>query len=362
MKKLFLIYITLIGIFFSAGGQTHRKPTVAIMYLWPTAISEEQARFLTDRLVIEIQKTGEFEILESKKLYEVLKKKGFKRSKDYDNISYLLEVGHLLPVEKIIGGSIGRIGSIFSVQLRIIDIKTGKVERASNSDFSGSIEQLLTRGIKEAVGGLFGFEAQDNISNDEEEPLLLDEFPKQGQQYVKVDSILKARGLKPVFQDSFDKMKNWEIFSGDWRLENGTLCGRAANSNIYIKYKSIFPNEGAVRCKFKSAGDYGAGILFKVSGENQEGICVHYFSGRKQLSIYPIYYLMLTTGEREIEYTVSSKEWNDITVIFKDSQLTVILNDLLMYEGQMEMHNSGPFYLCTGLGNTACFDDFIIYK
>lgn len=157
-------------------------------------------------------------------------------------------------------------------------------------------------------------------------------------------------------------MKNWEIFSGDWRLENGTLCGRAANSNIYIKYKSIFPNEGAVRCKFKSAGDYGAGILFKVSGENQEGICVHYFSGRKQLSIYPIYYLMLTTGEREIEYTVSSKEWNDITVIFKDSQLTVILNDLLMYEGQMEMHNSGPFYLCTGLGNTACFDDFIIYK
>jgi len=191
-KRLFILSITSVCVFLSIEGQTVRKPAVAIMDLRPTAITTAEAKFLTDRLVIEIQQIGKLEVLEREKMDEILKEQGFQQSGSCDNTSCLVEVGRLLPVEKIIGGSVGRIGSIFSVQLRTIDIQTGTVERTSNNDFSGSIEQLLTEGVKEAALGLFGIEIGQNRARTEGQRLLPDEDRSHGLRSVNVDSIFNS--------------------------------------------------------------------------------------------------------------------------------------------------------------------------
>ena len=53
---------------------------------------------------------------------EVLKEQGFQQSCCTSN-ECVVEVGQLLGVQQMISGSIGKVGDIFTVSVRIIDIK-----------------------------------------------------------------------------------------------------------------------------------------------------------------------------------------------------------------------------------------------
>jgi TolB-like protein len=139
-----------------ASAQTERKTAVAVMNLKGTSISEQDARFLTDRLTIELQRAGMFEVLERDKMDEILKEQGFQQTGACDETACLVEAGRLLPVQKMIGGSLGKIGDVFSAQLRLIDLKTGKVEKTSARDYKGQMEFLLTVGMKEVAEELSG--------------------------------------------------------------------------------------------------------------------------------------------------------------------------------------------------------------
>ncbi|MCU0606303.1 MAG: penicillin-binding protein activator LpoB [Candidatus Edwardsbacteria bacterium] len=137
-------------------AQPAKRTAVAVMSLRGSAVSEADARFLTERLGIELSRTGAFDLLEREKMAEILREQGFQQTGACDETACLVEVGRLLPVEKMIGGAVGHVGSVYSAQLRLIDLRTGLVERTATRDYKGELEYLLTVGMRETAEELAG--------------------------------------------------------------------------------------------------------------------------------------------------------------------------------------------------------------
>ncbi|MDI6739844.1 MAG: CsgG/HfaB family protein [Candidatus Edwardsbacteria bacterium] len=156
MKHVAMIALLLSAAAAPLQAQAAKKTAVAVMSLRGSAIADADARFLTERLNIELQRTGIYDVLERDKMDEILKEQGFQQTGACDETACLVEAGRLLPVEKMIGGSVGKIGNVFSAQIRLIDLKTGKVEKTATRDYKGELDYLLTTGMRESAEELSG--------------------------------------------------------------------------------------------------------------------------------------------------------------------------------------------------------------
>ncbi len=65
-----------------------------------------------------------------------------------------VEAGQLLSVEHIIYGSIGRIGTLYTINVYLASVESGKILAGETEDHRGDIESLLTDGMKRAMGKL----------------------------------------------------------------------------------------------------------------------------------------------------------------------------------------------------------------
>ncbi len=61
------------------------------------------------------------------KVEDILSEQGLQQTGACANDQCVAEVGHLLGVELMLAGYIGYIGSTYSVDVRIIDVKTRKI-------------------------------------------------------------------------------------------------------------------------------------------------------------------------------------------------------------------------------------------
>ena len=201
MKKALLFLIVLSALSSAAIAQSERKTAVAVMNLKGSGISDQDTRFLTDRLTIELQRAGIFDVLERDKMAEILKEQGFQQTGACDETSCLVEAGRLLPVQKMIGGSLGKIGDVYAAQLRLIDLKTGKVEMTSARDYKGQMEFLLTVGMREVAEELSGkLQAQAQT-------------PVQTQTTPQTEAMI--RGMLEAQYEDKSKSKGWALF---WSL------------------------------------------------------------------------------------------------------------------------------------------------
>ena len=143
-------YITLvlfIGLSFS------QEITIAVLDFDGDGVSQSETRTLTNRLRDEMFKTGAYIVLERGKMDEVLKEQGFQQTGCVTS-ECAVEVGNMLGVQQMIGGSIGKVGNMYTVSARIIDVGTGEVLKSANYDHIRDIGQLLIKCMKEVVNQL----------------------------------------------------------------------------------------------------------------------------------------------------------------------------------------------------------------
>ncbi|GAB4181322.1 MAG: hypothetical protein Kow00108_18020 [Calditrichia bacterium] len=161
MKKtiLFAILSLLITVTFGIG-QTESKNFVAVLELDQAGITTEESRILTDRLRYELIRTNHFTVLERSKMEEILKEQTFQLS-GCTSDECLVEVGRLVGVQFMVGGSVGKIGNLYTVNVRLIDVETATVTRNAVVDYRGTIDGLLTEGLKKAARRLAGLERGD---------------------------------------------------------------------------------------------------------------------------------------------------------------------------------------------------------
>ena len=120
---------------------------IAVVDFTGNNVSEGDCRALTDRLRTELFNTKYFKVIEREMMEQILVEQGFQQSGCTTN-ECMVEVGKLIGVEKIIGGSISQIGNIFSISSRIVNVETGEIENTAVFDHTGNIGLLLTEGMR----------------------------------------------------------------------------------------------------------------------------------------------------------------------------------------------------------------------
>jgi TolB-like protein len=141
------IYQFLISILFIISiSPAQDKPNVAVLELEAKGISEHEASTLSDILRSEIKKQDVFRVLERGQVDEVLKEQGFQQTGCTSSECYV-EMGQLIGVEKLITGSIGKLGEAFIVSVRMLDVKTGEIVKDETVKFEGKIEKIMDETI-----------------------------------------------------------------------------------------------------------------------------------------------------------------------------------------------------------------------
>ena len=121
--------------------------TIAIFDFTGNGVSNEIVNTLTDRLRSEIMKFEKINIVERKRLDAVMQEQKIQMSGCVDEC--LIKLGKLVGSSSIIVGSIGKVGSYYTINARKINATTSEVESAISFDSKYNIDRLLVEGMKE---------------------------------------------------------------------------------------------------------------------------------------------------------------------------------------------------------------------
>ena len=146
-SKVFIAVLVVLSCFSYAKTPLQEPNFIAVVDFTGNNVSVGDCRALTDRLRTELFNTKYFKVIEREMMEQILVEQGFQQSGCTTN-ECMVEVGKLIGVEKIIGGSISQVGNIFSISSRIVNVETGEIENTAVFDHTGNIGQLLTEGMR----------------------------------------------------------------------------------------------------------------------------------------------------------------------------------------------------------------------
>jgi len=152
-----LIFSQITGALFA---QETGKINIGVLNLQIPDINASAQTALSDRLRTELFKTGRFAVLERNQMNEILKEQGFQQ-RGCTSDECIVEAGRLLGVDRMIAGSIGKVGTIFTISLRMIDIETGRIMLTKTEDCNCPIEQVLTNSIRNVALKMAGLTADN---------------------------------------------------------------------------------------------------------------------------------------------------------------------------------------------------------
>ena len=158
MRKTLLVIIIFLCLCLSSIAE---KGTVAVLDMETENVSEQDAGYLTRRIRHELFLNGKYKVLERASMEEILTEQGFQLT-GCTSSECAVQAGQLLGVQFMVAGSIGKIGSMYTIFLRLIDVESGEITASATIDSRGSIEDVATNTTKEAVTTLLG--GQSGIS------------------------------------------------------------------------------------------------------------------------------------------------------------------------------------------------------
>lgn len=172
-KILFSIFFILLTNTF-----TQEKLKIAVIELEGNSLSKQDLIGLTNRLRSELFNIMKYIVIERSKMNEILKEQGFLQI-GCTNTECAVEVGQLIGVEKIIIGNVDKIGTIFTVNLRMVDVATGKIEKTATKDCEGcTINTVLLSTIKNVTRLISGSEIEHKGVNTNAGQIVQNELQK----------------------------------------------------------------------------------------------------------------------------------------------------------------------------------------
>lgn len=143
---------TIAAFLLAASMFAQTKPSVAVMNIDAKGIvntSEE----LSQLVRLELEKTEVYSILDKYEVKEVTEKNKINMNECYSK-SCLTEAGKLLKVEKVLSGTIERFGEKIVLQLRLIDVASGNIEKNESTEFINlpEIQKMVAISVKKMVG------------------------------------------------------------------------------------------------------------------------------------------------------------------------------------------------------------------
>jgi TolB-like protein len=153
MRRIYIFLLLLTAIFSSVYSQQKRTQVAVLEFQTTGGLEKREVSTLTNRFRNMLVQTKVFDVVEREKMNEILKTQDFNISDACNTAECAVQVGQLLGVEVMIAGDIGKIGNLYTVDLRMIDVATGKIQRTSTEDYKGDIEGLL--GVMGTIANAF---------------------------------------------------------------------------------------------------------------------------------------------------------------------------------------------------------------
>ena len=149
MKKVYLFPIMLLALVFSPQLFSQSRPTIAVLTLEAKNVGQETADAVADILSTELFNSQRFKVIERQAIQRILEEQKLQMTGVTD-MSKAVEIGKILNVEKILIGSVSRLGESYIINTRLVDVKTGALEVAQNVTNKRG-EEGLTRAITDLV-------------------------------------------------------------------------------------------------------------------------------------------------------------------------------------------------------------------
>lgn len=101
------------------------------------------------------RRRGAFKCLDRQEMGSRLREMSFSLT-DCVSDECVLEAGRALTAKKMVAGQVGKVGTLFRISARLLDVETGEIAQAASVQISGGIEDVLLTGVPQLVARLFG--------------------------------------------------------------------------------------------------------------------------------------------------------------------------------------------------------------
>jgi len=139
---------------------------VAVLDLQPRGVDRSVAESLTDIVVKEIDRFQAFSTITKDEIQKLLEHAEQKQAMGCDDTSCLAEIGGALGVDFLVSGGVGRLGGVYMVSLKLIDVRNAKVVSRQEREVRGSEEELIaaSRAAAQALMRPLAKEASGKLS------------------------------------------------------------------------------------------------------------------------------------------------------------------------------------------------------
>ncbi|MDB3868582.1 CsgG/HfaB family protein [Candidatus Marinimicrobia bacterium] len=258
--------------------------TVAIIDFEGIGVSDMEAKALTKRLTTEMIKVGKFTIVERSEMKRLLDEQKFQYSGCVD-VSCAVQIGKMLGAKSMIVGSVSKLGNTYSVDSRLIDVKTSESYISSNFTHKGNIGGLLD-GMIEMSYELCEQSLPLALINEIKEPFAID-LNNNKDSFETKDEIKDNNWYINFFQ--YAKVKRLD---SDGTFEELSLCTIRYK---FLQYKrSLYGMTNSNNAKFFGEREPltlisdGLGVFYKLNEDAR--INLWYMMNPKTDSSEPIYF------------------------------------------------------------------------
>lgn len=126
------------------------KKTMAVFDLKSEYFEDSETKILTDKLRAELINAENFTLVERDEMITILKEQGFQQLTCLSS-ECAVDAGQMLGAEIIAIGRIDKLGKLFLLTLRLIDVRTGKIIIAASTETDGTVNNILGECIEEVV-------------------------------------------------------------------------------------------------------------------------------------------------------------------------------------------------------------------
>ena len=155
-NKIFICIFSFITLIF-----TQQRSNIAVMDLSSNTLNKSVLRSFSSRLRAELFDTEKFTVLERSEMKMILEEQQFQRSDCVDAMC-AVEAGQLLGVHYMVIGNIDSVGSLFSVNIRQVDVGTAKIVNAVREDCRNcTVEDVVLTMMKIVAHRLAGLKIDE---------------------------------------------------------------------------------------------------------------------------------------------------------------------------------------------------------
>ena len=115
---------------------------------------------LADRFRSELLETKKYAVMERTEMHKILEEQNFQRSECVDQ-TCAVEAGQLIAVKKIVTGTVAKIGGIYTVNTKMLNVATGRIDKNVSEDCDCPIEKVLTETMKRIAFKMAGLKVEE---------------------------------------------------------------------------------------------------------------------------------------------------------------------------------------------------------